>query len=237
MGEPLGDGEAETDPGRPVALVRPLEGLEQSGPVVLGDPRPLVGDEQLHLPVWALDGADPDRPALRGLDCESVLDDVDERPLQQGCVDLDEWQGLVNCDVDGGRGPHRSDVLQCRCDHLLERDVPSDHLQASRLDPAHVEELPDHTVESVRLTVDGLQEAPGLLGAEGHVGREETRDGGLDPGQRGPEIVRHRAEDARSQRLGPRQRLADRSLAAEAFGGDGDGQLLGHGSSHAEFVG
>src|SRR5437667_724364 len=151
----LADREAE--PGAPAAVGLPaIELLEDPVLLPARQPRTAVGD---------LDGDgavrrgrdDSDRALGRGV-LERVVEEVHENLLDEHVVDRHQRQ--IGRDADGdapapealGESPERG------ADHLLERVPVTAELERAGLEPRHLEQVLDETVEALGFVTDGLQQ-------------------------------------------------------------------------------
>ena len=142
-----------------------------------------------------------------------------EHPVEQAGVGDDDAGRRVEAPVDpvglGHRGDRRRRPPRPR----------STGRGAATSAPAcrrrHVEQVADERVEPVGGVLDGRLELGLVLGREGHLGRAQAADRGLDAGQRGAQVVRHRRRAARCgpSCRGPAPRPRRRPAGARGAGG------------------
>ena len=87
---------------------------------------------------------------------QGVGDDVRHRAFEQRRIGVHTRQRLGH--VDQHLVPGVAEALERSRHHLVESDVPPDELERTRLETAHVEQVPDEVVESIGLLVDGLEQ-------------------------------------------------------------------------------
>src|SRR5215210_8622985 len=96
--EPVGDGEAEADPGSGLTVTESLEGFEHLLAFVSADPGTVIDDAQLH-EITECGRLDLDPPADGG-DLGRVVDDVGEDALEENGICEDGCQLLGEEGVD-----------------------------------------------------------------------------------------------------------------------------------------
>ena len=88
--------------------------------------------------------------------------------------------------------------------------------QGSGLDPAHVEQVRDEVVETGGMLDDCPEELLAVLGRELDIGLAEGRRGDCYGGQRVPQVMSHRRQQAGAQLVDPGQLLRTPCLLGES---------------------
>ena len=213
----------------PVARGRvavPLEGQEDLLAGLLRHPGPGVDDP--HLGAAAEPARRHPHPAGRRLVAQRVLDDVAEHPVEQAGVGDDDAG-------PPGRGSSRPGRARSTAATAAGTTSPrstgrGDGDQRPGLQPRHVEQVADERVEPVGGVLDGRLELGLVLRREGHLRRAQAADRGLDAGQRGAQVVRHRREQrgagraVAGQRRGLAGGLLERAPLEDGAGVRGEGR-------------
>ena len=104
------------------------------------------------------------------------------------------------------------------------------------LDPAHVEEVGDQSVQPFGLAVDGTGDLPALVGRPLDVGVHEHARGRPDGRERRPQVVGDGVEQRRLDRLAAPRDLGGRRLAAEPVALERPTDLVGGGGDDARLA-
>src|SRR5215472_14049060 len=85
---------------------------------------------------------------------------------------------------------------QSRTDDLIHGVPLFAKLHSSRLDAHHVEEVPEQTIQTISLTINGLRELAPRGGVEFPLILHQATGVAGDAARRGRQLVRHRTEEA-----------------------------------------
>ena len=165
-----------------------------------------------------------------GDQAERVGDDVGDRPLEEGGVGLTEGHRLRH--VDLGSVPVGGTLLSAAATMSSERDRRALQGEGATLQPAHVEQVRDHPVETVGGGIDGAQQLLPISRGPVHVVLLQARHGGLDGGERGPQIVGDRLQEGPAQRIGLGEVLGEGHLLAQRPALQRQPELVREGPQH-----
>ena len=156
---------------------------------------------------------------------ERVLDQVHERALDLVGVGLHGRRLVGECHLDPGAV--RAELVESLDHEIVDHCDLDLGLSRACLQPGEIEQVPDQLVEPVRLVEDGVEQLGAVGVVERQVSLRERAGGGEDPHQRRPEIVTHRAQERRLDRVAPPQRLGLDRLAREPLAVDRDAEERG----------
>ncbi len=229
---------ASPRPARPAAAVL-AEHFEDPFPVVRPDAGTLVADRDLdsrRRRAWRRTSRNPD-DAVRRREPLCVVDQICHDLADQHVVDVE--QGQVVRHVDSYAAAVR-DVAQHHeglGHQLIERDRDWPHLESSRFDACHVEQIGDEPGELVRLLLNQLEQFGTVLRRELDVGAAQTRNRRLDRGQRRPQVVRDGPHERAAPAVDLLEQPRPQRLVAQASPVHGESRLVGEGTEQAPFPG
>ena len=231
-GEAGGHGQAEPDSLAGWCVTESLERLEQALLVVLGDAGSVVDHPQPHLGPGSL-GGHLHAGGARGVP-QGVLDQVRGDSFEEADVDADRGQvgGEVHVDPVGvGQGSHGAGH------DVVEPDVLGHQVHGSGLEPGQVEQVGDDGAEPVRRFLDGGQQVGFVVRAPRDPGGAQGGDGGLDPGQRGAQVVGDGRQQCGAQPVALLEALGGGGLRGEPLPVGDHGQVGGERGQDADVVG
>jgi hypothetical protein len=227
LGDAAADGQPEPHPAD--AHVRSaVKFLEDPLERLSGQPGPPVGHLDLDAPGQGA-RRDLDR-GIRGGIFGRILQQVHEDLLDQDRVDRQERQVRRQRDVDRPRAEARLEPAQGRADHLLERHPLALDLQRARLQPGHVEQVPDQALQALGLLADGLEQIGPLDRRQRRAVVAQRRGRAGDGGQRRAQIVGDGAEERAAHLLGAGPQHGGAGVLGEAGAPEGQAPLLGEGA-------
>ena len=120
---------------------------------------------------------------------------------------------------------------------LIERNRDRPHLESSRFDACHVEQIGDEPGELVRLLLNQLEQFGTVLRRELDVGAAQTRNRRLDRGQRRPQVVRDGPHERAAPAVDLLEQPRPQRLVAQPSPVHGESRLIGEGTEQAPFPG
>ena len=224
---------------RPRTIVRPtpmppdgvgrgraaVEAVEQAPGDLVRHARAVVLDLD-HDPVPGARGSQGHRRRRRRV-AGRVLHEVGQALVEERRIGLDRRQVVAECDLDGAAAEQRPQPVDDRAGRVLDVERLAPGVDRAGLDPAQVEERPDHPVEPDRLRLDRRRGRANLLGRAFRVRVRDRAGRGPDPGQRRAEVVGHGVDErALERRVTPGHLGLDR-LRPEHVALDRERHLVG----------
>ena len=136
--------------------------------------------------------ADPDlNVGPRRLRCRlrRIVEQVGEHTHHEHWIRLRNGVAFIDHCSDAHVRPTRANGIGLRGRNLGDVDRLRPGLEHSGLDPRHIEQVGDESVETIRLRVDRPEHVGALLIGPSDVRIHQIRHGCLDRCQRAPEVV------------------------------------------------
>ena len=156
--------------------------------------------------------------AVGGGEPLGVLEHVGQDLADQDVIEVQQGQADRSVDPDMARCHDPAQRRQRLVDQFVESDRGGPQLERSRLDAGHVEQIGDQPGKPVRLQLDELQELGPVVRAQPGVDLAQSRHGGLDGGQRCPQVVRGRADEGAAPTVDLLEQTGSQSLFRSSTG-------------------
>jgi hypothetical protein len=111
-----------------------------------------------------------------------ALSNVGEGPLEETGIGVNRWEDLG--DVDDHSGSDRSETVDRPVEDIIDPRRSQGDPHRTSVEAAHVQQVVNQIGQPIRLGVDRLGEAAGLVGRPLDVPGQQTGRGGLDARQR-----------------------------------------------------